>query len=62
MKARTLSITKRSKSCGESKKRSKKLGELKEAGEDAWEDLKPGINSAWDSLGDALKSTTNRFK
>lgn len=38
-----------------------KLGELKEAGENAWEDLKAGINSAWDSLGNALKTAADRF-
>lgn len=41
---------------------SKKLAELKEAGEDAWEDLKAGIESAWDSLGNALKSAASRFQ
>jgi len=39
-----------------------KLGELKAAGDDAWEDLKAGIASAWDSVGDALKSAKKRFE
>ncbi len=40
----------------------KKLTELKAAGEDAWEDLKAGIDLAWGSLGDAVKSARSRFK
>lgn len=39
-----------------------KLAELKEAGDDAWEDLKAGIDSAWVSLSSAVKSATSRFK
>jgi archaellum component FlaC len=39
-----------------------KLTELKDAGDDAWEDLKVGIESAWYSLGNALKSAASRFK
>ncbi len=39
-----------------------KLFELKNAGDDAWEDLKAGIDSAWDSLGNAMKSAASRFK
>lgn len=39
-----------------------KLSELKDAGDDAWEDLKAGIDSAWDSLGNAVKSAASRFK
>ena len=39
-----------------------KLAELRDAGDDAWEDLKAGIESAWDSLGSALKSASSRFK
>jgi DNA repair exonuclease SbcCD ATPase subunit len=39
-----------------------KLAELKDAGDDAWEDLKAGIDSAWYSLGNALKSAASRFK
>ena len=39
-----------------------KLAELRAAGDDAWEDLKAGIESAWDSLGNALKLAASRFK
>jgi uncharacterized coiled-coil DUF342 family protein len=39
-----------------------KLVELKEAGDDAWEDLKAGIDSAWESLSSAVKSAASRFK
>lgn len=39
-----------------------KLAELKDAGDDAWQDLKAGIDSARDSLGHALKSAASRFK
>ena len=41
---------------------SNKLVELKDAGDDAWEDLKAGVDSAWDSLGTAVKSAASRFK
>ncbi len=33
---------------------SKKLDELKEASDDSWEDLKAGLNSAWDSLSQSV--------
>ncbi|MCB2184195.1 MAG: coiled coil domain-containing protein [Desulfobulbaceae bacterium] len=39
-----------------------KLAELRKAGDDAWKDLKMGIESAKDSLGTALKSAFSRFK
>ena len=39
-----------------------KLQEFREAGEDAWEDLKAGLELAWDSLGEAVKSARSRFK
>jgi len=38
-----------------------KLGQLKVASDDAWEDLKDGLGSAWDSVGNALKSVAKRF-
>lgn len=44
------------------KSASDKLSELKDAGEDAWEDLKAGIDNAWYSLGNAVKSVASRFK
>ncbi|HEX5329222.1 hypothetical protein [Sulfuricurvum sp.] len=39
-----------------------KLKELDNAGEDAWEHLKEGIESAWATLGTALKDTADKFK
>lgn len=39
-----------------------KLAELEEASEDAWVDLKAGVELAWDSLADALNSARSRFK
>lgn len=44
------------------KEASNKLAELKEAGDDAWEDLKVGIEIAGDSIIHALKSAASRFK
>jgi len=41
---------------------SSKLAELKDTSDDAWEDLKAGMDSAWNSIGNALKSATSRFK
>jgi len=39
-----------------------KLAELKAAGDDAWDDIKEGLDSAIDSLGNALKSATSRLR
>jgi len=39
-----------------------KLAKRMEASDDAWEDLKAGMDSAWNSLGNALKSAASRFK
>lgn len=39
-----------------------KFTELKDAGEDAWEDLKAGVELAGVSLAEALKSAGSRFK
>jgi predicted outer membrane protein len=44
------------------KKVGSKLAELREAGDDAWEELKAGIESASESLRDSLKSVASRFK
>jgi len=33
-----------------------KLGQWKEAGDDPWEDLRAGMDSAWDSLNSATSS------
>ncbi|MBE0487393.1 MAG: coiled coil domain-containing protein, partial [Marinobacter sp.] len=40
----------------------KKLDELSEAGDDAWEDLKAGVDSAWDSVSSSIKHAVARFK
>ena len=40
----------------------KKLDELRQSGDEAWEDLKAGIDHAWGSLGNAVKSAAARFK
>jgi hypothetical protein len=40
----------------------RKLLELKDASDDAWEDLRTGLDSAWDSMGNAFKSAASRFK
>lgn len=39
-----------------------RLEELHQAGEDAWEDLKAGVESAWLILGESIKQATSRFK
>lgn len=39
-----------------------KLRRLHEASDDAWEDLKKGIQSAWSDLGDAVRSATSHFR
>ena len=39
-----------------------KLDEVMHAGEDAWKDIKAGAELAYESLSDALKSATSRFK
>jgi argininosuccinate lyase len=39
-----------------------KLAELREAGDDAWQDLKADIESAWGSLHEAIKSINSRFQ
>lgn len=39
-----------------------KLGELRDAGDDAWEDMKEGITTAWDAVGQAVKSAAKRFE
>jgi len=38
----------------------RKLHELKEADENAWEDVKAGIDIAWDSMAAALKRASHR--
>jgi len=39
-----------------------KFGELRDAGDDAWEDMKEGVVSAWDAVGKAVKSAAKRFE
>ncbi len=39
-----------------------KLKELESAGEGAWEDLKAGVELAWDAVSEALHSAAGRFK
>lgn len=39
-----------------------KLSALESAGEGAWQDLKAGVELAWDAVGEALHSATSRFK
>ncbi|GJQ58993.1 MAG: hypothetical protein D8M57_02610 [Candidatus Scalindua sp. AMX11] len=40
----------------------KKLSELAEAGEDAWESIKEGVESAWNSLKSAVSDAAAKFK
>lgn len=40
----------------------KKLDTLQSAGEGAWEDLKAGVEMAWDAIGEAVESAKARFK
>lgn len=40
----------------------KKIGELQQAGDSAWEDLKSGSELAWDALREAVDSAKSRFK
>jgi len=39
-----------------------KLNELESAGENAWHDLKAGVELAWESVSEAVRSATARFK
>jgi chromosome segregation ATPase len=39
-----------------------KLSELAKAGEDAWESIKEGMDSAWDSMKSAVSDTAKKFK
>ncbi|MDF1584473.1 MAG: hypothetical protein RQ733_13375 [Methyloprofundus sp.] len=41
---------------------SEKLTNLKDAGDDAWEELKVGIENSCDSLGSTLKSVSSKFR
>lgn len=39
-----------------------KLVQLERAGDDAWQDLKSGVERAWDTLASSVKSASARFK
>jgi chromosome segregation ATPase len=39
-----------------------KLDELERAGEDAWEDIRDGMESAWDRVALSIKDAMSRFK
>lgn len=39
-----------------------KLKTLEDASENAWEDMKAGVELAWDVVSDAVRSATSRFK
>lgn len=39
-----------------------KLGEFRDAGDDAWDDMKEGITAAWNAVGTAVKSAAKRFE
>lgn len=40
----------------------KKISEISRSGENAWEDLKAGIDLAREAMSEAIKSATSRFK
>lgn len=47
------------------KKREKaqgKLKELRDAGDDAWEDMKQGVEESWTAFTAAVKSAASRFQ
>ena len=39
-----------------------KLNEVESASEGAWQDLKTGVELAWESVSEAVRSATTRFK
>ena len=39
-----------------------KLEELGKRGENAWEDMKDGVEKAWDEMGKAMENVSARFK
>ena len=39
-----------------------KLEEFKQTSEGAWEDVKTGVELAWDAMGEAVDSVKSRFK
>lgn len=40
----------------------KKLVELERASEEAWEDIRDGMESAWNRVAASIKDATDRFK
>lgn len=38
------------------------LEHLQSAGEGAWEDMKTGLEMAWDAIGEAIDSAKSRFR
>ncbi len=40
----------------------RKMSQVKKAGEGAWEDLKSGVQDAWDAMDEAVKSARSKFK
>jgi len=40
----------------------KKVSEISRSGEDAWQDLKAGIDLAREAMSEAIQSATSRFK
>lgn len=38
-----------------------KMATIRSAGGDAWEDLKKGVESAWDAMESAMKAAKSRF-
>lgn len=39
-----------------------KLTQIREAGEEAWEELKVGLEQSWKTLGDSVKHVLAKFK
>jgi uncharacterized coiled-coil DUF342 family protein len=40
----------------------RKLASLRDSGEGAWQDLKAGVEMAWDVIGEAIDSARSHFK
>lgn len=40
----------------------KSLKEFQQAGDSAWQDLKAGLQGAWDILDESVKSASSKFK
>ncbi|MBT8364561.1 MAG: hypothetical protein KJP23_07620 [Deltaproteobacteria bacterium] len=39
-----------------------KISELSRSGEEAWEDLKAGVDLAWEAMNEAIKSAASRLR